>query len=63
MTMRSVMAQADQWVALVVAQEVLADFLVAEDRTLKIYSAAEISQISSVAFSVVAVADLAKVLT
>jgi hypothetical protein len=63
MTMRNVMVQADQWAAVVVAREVLADSLVAEDKTLKIYSAVEISQISSVAFSVVAVADLAKVLT
>jgi hypothetical protein len=63
MTMRSVMVQADQWAAVVVAREVLADSLVAEDRTLKIYSAAEICQIFSAAFSVVAVADLAKVLT
>jgi uncharacterized membrane protein len=52
MTMRSVMAQAAQWVALVVAREVLADSQVAEDRTLKIYSAAAIFQIFSVVFSV-----------
>jgi hypothetical protein len=46
-----------------VAQADLVDSQVAEDRTLKIYSAAEICQIFSAAFSVVAVADLAKVLT
>jgi hypothetical protein len=63
MTMRSVMVQADQWAAVVVAREVRADSLVAGVKVLKIYSVAEIFQISLAASSVVVVADLAKVLT
>jgi hypothetical protein len=63
MMKRSVMVQADLWAAAVVAGEVLADFLAAEDRTLKIYSAAEICQTFSGDFSAVADAVHVKVLT
>jgi hypothetical protein len=63
MMKRSVMAQPDQWAVAVVAREVRADSLVDEVRVLKIYLAVEIFQIFSAAYSVVAVEDLAKVLT